>query len=323
MSYMLKHLATIYFRDMIHSKDGDSFQSLVNQLMTMKHNSKFTPIKPSGRYGDKKNDGYLSGNGLYFQVYGPEDLRKKATTNYAAKKFDEDFNTLLEHIDAGIWGDISEFHYIINDKFTGIPAPVASKKEELKKKYPSIGIEIIGSLQLQCYFSDLDLTKQQIILGQPLILDDNGIQFVEANALTKTINAIMNHESCEEDTPPATTLAKVKEKIQFNNLSEKIASVINLRLYELSLVESLISVSVPNTEAVLSNHFKKLYAHAKQIAENEDQMFLFIENETIELVLKENQNGATRKAVRAAVQSLMSLFFECCDIFEKPPAEEH
>lgn len=37
----------------------------------------FQPVKAYGNIGDRKNDGFVSQTGIYYQVYAPRDVNKE------------------------------------------------------------------------------------------------------------------------------------------------------------------------------------------------------------------------------------------------------
>ena len=57
--------------------DGQAYEDL---LVTIQRglDSSFRLVKPQGNKGDKKNDGFASDGGKYFQVYAPEVQEGKA-----------------------------------------------------------------------------------------------------------------------------------------------------------------------------------------------------------------------------------------------------
>ncbi len=83
--------ARLAFRLKVHSFDGQAFEDLFVQVMQYK-NPNFRPVKPQGRFGDRKNDGFDQQRGAYYQVYAPEDLRKNPAA--AVKKARQDFEKL-------------------------------------------------------------------------------------------------------------------------------------------------------------------------------------------------------------------------------------
>lgn len=56
----------------LQENSGEAFQSLFEELMVLRYPYNFQKIAPYGKDGDKGNDGYLKGEGIFFQVYGPK-----------------------------------------------------------------------------------------------------------------------------------------------------------------------------------------------------------------------------------------------------------
>ena len=70
----------------------------------------FRPVKAHGAIGDRKNDGFDSVAGAYYQVYSPEDVRK--TQGDALKKLKTDFKGLK-----AFWDGI----YSVKSYYPGFP----------------------------------------------------------------------------------------------------------------------------------------------------------------------------------------------------------
>jgi hypothetical protein len=82
------------FKLRILSSDGQAYENLFVEVMTLR-DPKFRPVKPQGKIGDQKNDGYCSPTGAYHQVYAPEnadDSPSKTITKIA-----NDFTGLTTH----------------------------------------------------------------------------------------------------------------------------------------------------------------------------------------------------------------------------------
>ena len=89
-------MARKLFRLRVYEAKGAEYQRLFEKVMGYRH-ADFTPIKPYGKIGDRKNDGYIPSEGRYFQVYAPEDPGKPHTAVNAAQKARKDFDGLLGH----------------------------------------------------------------------------------------------------------------------------------------------------------------------------------------------------------------------------------
>ncbi|MCT7023062.1 hypothetical protein M1743_23715, partial [Salmonella enterica subsp. enterica serovar Saintpaul] len=73
----------------------------------------FQQVKPYGNIGDRKNDGFIKGQGVYYQVYAPEDASNNVLA--AVNKIKDDFEGLRDY-----WHDIcpiKKYYFVLNDKY--------------------------------------------------------------------------------------------------------------------------------------------------------------------------------------------------------------
>jgi hypothetical protein len=82
MTSQEKALAGILFKTKIYENEGQAFERLFTQIMNYAY-PEFIQIKPQGRYGDRKNDGYTPSLGHYYQVYAPENPEATRIRNVA------------------------------------------------------------------------------------------------------------------------------------------------------------------------------------------------------------------------------------------------
>src|SRR5258708_2956507 len=80
------HYHQLLFKNACHERKGAEFQRFFEQIM-QKHDPSFLPVKPSGKEGDWKSDGFSQDTGAVYQVYAPEEM----THLKAAQKIQADF----------------------------------------------------------------------------------------------------------------------------------------------------------------------------------------------------------------------------------------
>src|SRR5450432_2623348 len=107
-----KAFARNMLRLRIHESDAQAYEDLFVRAMVYA-DPNFRPVKPHGNAGDRKNDGFNSTTGTYYQVYAPEDIRRSAGN--ALKKLREDFSGLKAFWD-GLY-PVRRFFYVVNDKY--------------------------------------------------------------------------------------------------------------------------------------------------------------------------------------------------------------
>src|SRR4051794_18939977 len=103
----------------IRQAKGESYQDLFNAVMQLRFPT-FTPMRPYGNIGDRKNDGYIPETGVFYQVYAPKDPIE--SLGEAVKKAKEDFAGLYAY-----WNrthPVREYRFAFNDEYRGSVVPV-------------------------------------------------------------------------------------------------------------------------------------------------------------------------------------------------------
>lgn len=101
-----QYIARVIFKNRVLSSHGQVFEDLFVRVMQASDKD-FRPVKPQGREGDKKNDGFNKVKGQYYQVYSPENVLEKEKESY--KKLDTTFDEMYDY-----WQPISpmkEFYF--------------------------------------------------------------------------------------------------------------------------------------------------------------------------------------------------------------------
>ena len=127
-------LARILFANRLLRANNTAFQQLFWAVLRAKHGQDFVEVRPQGAIGDGGNDGYLPGDGHYFQVYGPID--PSAKVEYAAGKLSDDFQKVLSS-----WNQITAmktYSFVFNDKYEGTYTRIAQALGKIELANPLI-----------------------------------------------------------------------------------------------------------------------------------------------------------------------------------------
>jgi hypothetical protein len=305
MTSQEKYIARIMLKNKILQSDKQAYEDLFVRVM-QNSNSQFQPVKPQGRIGDKKNDGFDKIAGKYYQVYAPEDLQ--STEDSALSKIDEDFEGLKTH-----WTkegfDIKEYYFVVNDKYKGAYPTLHSKAQEIQTKN-KIKAEIFLTKNLEDTFMKLSEDKIFDVVG--FIPDGLDIQGIEYDVISEVIRHLMavNASTAEELIP---TSVDYEKKIQFNSLSRAMSDYLNSGHRQIYAVQDYFELNSSFLKDDLRKRFSVLYSQGvSEIPDGEtknDQIFLFIRDKSCPKKTLGIQN---------AVHILMAYYFECCDIFEAP-----
>jgi hypothetical protein len=298
-----KRISYIIFKNKILENSEQSYENFFIEVMC-KYNSNFQPVKPQGRIGDKKNDGFDKETGTYYQVYAPEDIKKRE--GKAISKLAEDFEGLL-----GYWQNISpikSFFYVLHDKYQGAYPSIHKELAELERVNAIICKTFLNK-DLENIFWQLDDDKIFSIIGSiptPYISD---IEFV---VLREVIEFLMrvDVEYIKANLP---TNIDFNGKIVFNKLSEIPANFLTFGNYQRGNVEEYFKIRSDFQKEDLRLRFVDLYNEGLELIPNSDE-----KNDFVFFHILEKASPNKTKAIKDAVIVLMAYYFECCDIFEEP-----
>jgi len=302
-----QRFAGLIFRGLIVESDAQYFQDLFCKIAISKFDN-FEKIKPQGNKGDRKNDGYRRGEGIFYQVYSPED--PQVNTQNAVKKLIEDFNGLYS-----FWNEIEpikEFNFVFNDKFKGSYPDLYKEITNLQDQYAGIKFYLFRADDLQRMFREMSPEKQEEILhlnSDEAILSFEAIGIVAKHLDSIDINDGKNTKLIAPD---------FEEKISFNNLSPITSEMLKRNYENISEVERYFSeIDNKNLRQDLQEKFTHLYNGAvKKFGEavNEDVS----DNIFLDVLCCSSSHSIADPSIRKAALSLMALYFESCDIYEQP-----
>ena len=301
MTTQQKAIARLFFKLKVYSSNGNEFEKLFTNIMTYRH-SDFQQIKPWGKTGDRKNDGYLKSTSTYFQVFAPEDI----LTSYPAviKKLVTDFAGLKKH-----WSPINEFYFVLNEKYLGVNADCEISINKLVKDESLNNGGFYTSKDLERTLLELEEDEINQVVG---FLPDINLDYLDYSVLNEVVAQITQ-------LPVGNFTEKIEipdwdKKIEFNGLSEYCRSQLNFGAQMQGTLNSFLS-NDPFIAETLQKQLNGLYREIK--AENDkldtndehpgDKTFL----ELIKRCLPEN-----KQQYLLPVLSLLAKYFETCDIFE-------
>ena len=296
------------FKNRILMYKGQIFEDFFVSIMT-KANADFQPVKAHGSIGDKKNDGYVSDTGTYYQVYAPEDIGKEKTVYDAVNKLETDFMGLYEY-----WNDkceIKQYNFVVNDKYEGLPAPIHEKILELKRNplYANIDICTFTAKDLEKVFNSLDEMDMQDIVGGIL---DVSIGIIEYDALNEVVNYLMNAE-LPEASGDKLVVPDFTEKIIFNNLNKEIETRLITGSYQEGFLNNYFNEN-PGLKEILQKKFNALYGQACDIIDDVQENAADCRC----VYILENAAPKRTNSIFGAIWVLMAYYFSTCDIFEEP-----
>ncbi len=302
-----KHIARVLFKLKVLTSDGQTFEDLFSKVMSYS-NKNFIQVKPQGRIGDRKNDGFDSTNGSYYQVYAPEKLQLRE--NKILNKLKKDFEGLFNN-----WNNqvpIKQFYYVLNDKYKGVFPTVIDALTHIKiNKKLSVAKPFTPKDIEELVFQLEDSSIYEIV---GYISPNLGTEVIQLAALGDVVEyLIYNMDVIGEQ--GKLIVPDFDEKLQFNKLSDFVSNLLKNGNYQTYVLESFFQARSHSLKEDLRNVFSKLYQDALlefkeyDAIEKSDVMFYSILKKAYP-----NQKLIHEQAVLA----LMAYYFEACDIFEEP-----
>jgi hypothetical protein len=289
--------------------DGQSYEDLFTLVMTKAFPGDFIPIKPQGRHGDRKNDGYIKSIGRYFQVFAPEDIRLPASSAKAVKKAADDFKGLKTYWDK--IHPVREYFFVLNNKYESFPE-IEETLARIKVEHSLDATSVFLASDLENLLFSLSDDIIEAIVG--FIPNPNDVQRIDYSVLTEVINFIIGLKLYD---PAKSTLVApdFEEKIQFNHLPPEIAGLLREAANHVGELEKYFKRNGNFMRQTLRDSFSVLYEKSKDEVINGNENAI-ASNRFFSILDGATPNRNYQEKNAAIV--LMSYYFESCDIYEEP-----
>jgi len=185
-------IARNMFHLQVYESDGVRFEDLFSKIMYYKSPG-FQQVKPHGNVGDRKNDGFIKDEGVYYQVYAPEDASNNVLA--AVNKIKDDFQGLMEY-----WHDtcpIKKYYFVLNDKYKGSLPQLHKELINLQRNFnlTDTGVLVAKDLERELFNLSDDMIRS--VVGHLPDIDHEEYMFV--SGFTCFISAWINFEKVTRD----------------------------------------------------------------------------------------------------------------------------
>ena len=217
------HYHRLCFEVECHRRKGFEFQSFFERIMA-KHDPSFIPVRPTGKEGDWKSDGYSSGSYTIYQCYAPEKL----TAQKAADKIKTDFDGAK-----GKWGSKMKCWVFVWSSYQALPPQAVAAIQEIRKTATSVRIEDWSLEGLWNIVKQLPEADRIQILGAIPEID------VAPRTTSAEIQSLLSYLSTTPFTYDSENLAltAIAEKLQRNSLSDSVRAIVTPAVPVAKLVE--------------------------------------------------------------------------------------
>lgn len=305
---------------------GINFQYKLKEILSRYHKSKGKSYEMPRHYGgDKKNDGWVKEDKIFYQIFAPSQIKKeKSLKKEIVEKFKNDLEGLLEILyTEKLWGGkLAKFVFIINTFDTPLPEDSGFEYEKIinfnKNKY---GIEFEYEVNNLDYIKDLLEDSEKSILesiGATLRINHLlNVEFCSANEIYSVICEISNKiaEDSIESNKNKNYYQRIssEKKITINNLIE-LSSRINTIITKLDVVEKAISLINEDLDDINKFEVTKDYI----IKKYEELRVNYKGKDLYDKIIEESANFIKNsKSFKISIEFLIVYIFDKCDIFEK------
>jgi C-terminal domain 10 of the ABC-three component (ABC-3C) systems len=274
-------------------KKGNAFQDFFADVMEKRYPGDFIRVRPWGKSGDRKNDGYLRSKRTLFQVYAPNEM----SASKCIAKIEEDFFGALPH-----WGEyFNKWRFAHNSKM-GIGPEVTEKLLELDNKYPDIEVRQFGFEELRNEVFHLPELELSLLFGPaPSVrsMTELGLEDLEP----VIIQISKGSPTREPDLRPVP-----KDKVDQNALSEDVEILIKAGMSRADLVRKYCRAQ-PTLQDKIAEGFRKEYRQLSGEGLAPDEIFSRLQRFA-------GGDRVTSPTRQSAILAVLAFFFEECDIFE-------
>ncbi len=280
---------------------GTAFHDLFADVMENAWPGDFQRVKPYGRYGDLKCDGYFRSHKRVFQCYAPVVMKQSEVI----AKIRTDLCGAADH-----WhGRMTHWTFVHNDN-AGLTANAVQVLEDLKEEHPTIEISVWTWPQIREQFDKLSSDAMEELFGHPPTA--NSLDQLDFSELRPVVEQISKREAdplIPLGDPPSST------KIEKNSLDPDSVAFLQMGRRRVRLVEEYFD----------QHHEPGLCDQIAEAMQVQYQMLADTGFESNEILVKLQQfAGWGRRDGRhdAAVLAVIVYFFDRCDIFEDPSEQD-
>jgi hypothetical protein len=278
------------------TKRNTGFQDWFADIMEMRYpGGDFMRVRPWGKRGDEKNDGYLRSTRTLFQVYAPNTMKEKE----AITKIDEDFRGALPH-----WEPYFRTWVFVHNAIEGLGPGITKKLLELDAEQEPVNVTHWGFNDFRRVFFKLDDADIAAVLGPaPTTRDFLELGF---DNLIPVIDTIKRAKA-----PACASLTPVpRDKIEINHLSDEVEGLIEMGRRKSPLVGDYFRRHRdPGYGDEVAEAFQSKYEELKSDGLEPDWVF-------VQLQIFAGGDLMQDPKHQAAVLAVLAYLFDQCDIFE-------
>jgi hypothetical protein len=276
---------------------GAAFQDLFSTVMEKCHPGDFQRVRPWGRQGDRKNDGYLASQKTLFAVYAPNEVEAAETV----RKLNSDFKGALPY-----WEKYFKTWVFVHNSMIGLGPEVLQAILDLKSGHAVLGIGTWGFEELRQEVFTLKEADLASLLGPvPSRYDMQNVGMVDLEPLLDHVGRLrpMSEEHIHP-VPPG--------KLEENSLSDAVATLLQAGFARSKVVADYFRrIRNPKLRDEVAEVFRAEYVRLREEGMPPDDIF-----HQLQVFVGGSNPGPPIR--QAAILAVLAYFFEECEIFERP-----
>ncbi|HUZ47228.1 MAG TPA: ABC-three component system protein [Terriglobia bacterium] len=259
----------------------------------------FVMVKPMGKEGDWKADGYSVNSKTIYQCYAPEEM----TGPKAARKVEEDFAGARDR-----WDGMMQRWMFVWSSERALPPQVVAALASLKDAHLALDIGQMGRAGLWDIVKGLSLADRASLLG--IVPDLSAAPMTTAIEIQVLVKHVGQQTPAMADTADL-DLTAIAEKLQRNHLSEAVTNMVRPSMPVARLVDKFVTgMPEPGFSQAIALELAEKYKEFAASTDEPDVIFGSI----IEYVLGEHH---LEPKFFWAAAGIVTYYFELCDIFER------
>lgn len=309
-----------FFRLEMYKRSGEEFQIFFSDIMRQ-INPEFVKVAAFG--GDGGNDGCIPSEGCYYQVYAPKPTTSSSYSDSSAlKKSLKDFKKLKEHWDnTGILPNISKYHFVYNDRFTGIPTEIIRALSDIQSFYNLTESGCICSNKIEDFFEEFPEGKKLRLLGRAPMTE---APFeINPSALGGLLQHLAHQNSNSLGLLTNESAPAWQKKIQINGINDLLAQRIKTYNTQRFRINDYLQSSGLIDSQGIAEQVREVYSTSKKYIPDTTKdhatvRYFWMVDMLIPPEILHSESQIIIQAYRNVAEIVLSYYFETCDVYEDP-----
>jgi hypothetical protein len=299
MEQALDRLTRAFYELMFENRfikaKADEFQNLFSLIMEKGYPGDFIPVRPWGKVGDRKNDGYLRSKRILFQCYGPDEMK----ASECLTKIDEDFAGALPY-----WKEhFNTWVFVHNTRSLG--PDVTKKLLDLSAAHQKPTTTDWGFEALRQELFRLPEAEIASLLG-PAPSQERMISLG-----LEELEPIIGHIARMAPPSDPDLRPVPADKLARNLLSPAAATLLTAGMTRADLLRDYFRLQ-PLDRDRIAETFRSRYDEIRGRGAGPDEVLIELQR------FATGSNQIASASRQEAILAVLAYFFEECDIFERP-----